>query len=224
MNKNNTINQDYSRFQELWDGKKLIENICCYKAMLPDNDREYFYFDDDEPNDDERPSKRITRQRIKAVLSAYGQLVMDLSSSLSYIVSEDVDEEKVAELEALLKEEFTQELLPYYDIQEIIQEQYKQGGIFKMLMEYRVSLLKMKNHWAGVMECNDAGCVAITVTKNMFHHSFKDMDEKLVRMMVLLLGDDYDRTFTEMELIQNYGYPTVTDKEMQAMDIDWEVG
>lgn len=30
--------------------------------------------------------------------------------------------------------------------------------------------------------------------------------------------------FHKMELIQNYGYPTVTDKEMQAMDIDWEVG
>lgn len=223
MNNRNTINQDNSQFQGIWDAKKLIEKICHYKALLPDNDRAYFFFDDDEPNNDERPSKRITRQRIKAVLSAYGQLVMDLSSSLSFIVSENCNEEKLTELESLLKEEFTKELLPYYDIREIIQEQYKRGIIFQMLMDYRRALIKIKYHWAGVMECNDAGCVTITTTKNMFRQSFKEMDEKLERMMVLLLGDDYDQTFSEIELIQNYGFPAISDKELQEMDIKWEV-
>lgn len=215
---------DYSKFNEIWDAKKLIENICYYKAVFGNNNREPFFYDDDELNENERPSKRIIRKRIKAVLSAYDKLVMDLDSSLSYIVSEDCDEKKLLEVENIFKEEFPEELLPHYNILNIIQEQYNRGTIFKLLLDYRVSLLKMKNHWNGVLECNEAGCIAIMSTKNMFRNSFNDLDKKLEHILILLLGDDFERTFTETELIQQYDYPAISDKELQEMDIQWEVG
>ena len=39
-------------------------------------------------------------------------------------------------------------------------------------------------------------------------------------MLLLLMGDDFDKTFTEEELFE-YGYPDVTDKELYEMNMDW---
>jgi hypothetical protein len=39
------------------------------------------------------------------------------------------------------------------------------------------------------------------------------------RMLVLLMGDDYDKSFTEMELL-SFGYPDVTDEELEDMILD----
>ena len=81
--------------------RKLIENICFYKAVFVNTNREPFFFDDDELNENERPSKRIIRKRIKAVLSAYDKLVMNLDSSLSFIISENCDKKKLLKIENL---------------------------------------------------------------------------------------------------------------------------
>jgi hypothetical protein len=38
-------------------------------------------------------------------------------------------------------------------------------------------------------------------------------------MLVLLMGDDFDRSFTEEELLP-FGYPDVTDDELENMILD----
>ena len=43
-------------------------------------------------------------------------------------------------------------------------------------------------------------------------------------VLVLLMGDDYDKSFTEAGLL-SYGYPDVTDRELEDMILDnwWAV-
>ena len=38
-------------------------------------------------------------------------------------------------------------------------------------------------------------------------------------MLILLMGDDYDQSFSEKELLK-HGYPNVTDDEIQDMEIE----
>ena len=39
------------------------------------------------------------------------------------------------------------------------------------------------------------------------------------RKLVLLMGDDYDKSFTETELLP-FGFPDVTDEELEDMILD----
>jgi hypothetical protein len=39
------------------------------------------------------------------------------------------------------------------------------------------------------------------------------------RMLILLMGDDYDKTFTEEELYE-YGYPKISDEELYKMEVE----
>ena len=38
------------------------------------------------------------------------------------------------------------------------------------------------------------------------------------------MGDDYEKTFSEKELIMKHNYPSITDEELQEMDLNWITG
>lgn len=40
------------------------------------------------------------------------------------------------------------------------------------------------------------------------------VNDKIDRVLLLLLGDKYDKTFTVEELREKYGYPNITDEEL----------
>lgn len=44
--------------------------------------------------------------------------------------------------------------------------------------------------------------------------------EKVDRLIFLLLGDKYDKTFTVSELKEKYGYPSLSDQELQQVIFD----
>lgn len=51
-------------------------------------------------------------------------------------------------------------------------------------------------------------------TKSLYQIHIKPVSEVVDRMLMLLMGDDYDKSFTEEELLP-YGYPDVTDEELE---------
>ena len=57
-------------------------------------------------------------------------------------------------------------------------------------------------------------------TKSLYDRHIKVVCDIIDEMLILLMGDDYDKTFTEKELFQ-YGYPDVTDEELEEMELDW---
>ena len=57
-------------------------------------------------------------------------------------------------------------------------------------------------------------------TDNLYRNNIRAVSNVIDKMLVLLIGDDYDITFTEKELFQ-FGYPDVTDDELYEMELDW---
>ena len=55
----------------------------------------------------------------------------------------------------------------------------------------------------------------------MFQKQIRPVCNTIDRMLILLLGDDFDKTFTEEELFQ-YDYPDVTDEELYQMELKEE--
>lgn len=61
--------------------------------------------------------------------------------------------------------------------------------------------------------------LAYEVTTNLNRTQIKAVIDVIDRMLVLLMGDDYDKSFTEEELL-SFGYPDVTDYELYDMYVD----
>ena len=59
----------------------------------------------------------------------------------------------------------------------------------------------------------------------MDKENLKETNDTLDKLLLLLLGDNYDGTITERELFENYGYPDVTDAELPKMEVDhrWRI-
>ncbi len=57
------------------------------------------------------------------------------------------------------------------------------------------------------------------VTTNLNQTQLKAISKVIDRMLVLLMGDDYDRSFSE-EKLQCFDYPNVTDEELEDMILD----
>ena len=93
---------------------------------------------------------------------------------------------------------------------------------FKKLFEYRKELFVLDMKWGGVLECSRTMGIVIEATSFLYYKHIKPACEVIDRMLILLMGDDYDKSFTEKELFQ-YGYPDVTDEELYKMEseIEW---
>ena len=59
------------------------------------------------------------------------------------------------------------------------------------------------------------------MTTFLFQKQIRPVCDVIDRMLILLLGDDFDKTFVEVELFQ-YGYPDVTDEELYQMELEEE--
>lgn len=98
-------------------------------------------------------------------------------------------------------------------------QRHTRKNLFETLFRYRKSLYGVENTWAGVMECSHTVAIGIKTTDNLYQAHIKAASDVLDRMLVLLMGDDYDKSFTEAEL-QPFGYPDVADRELEDMILD----
>ena len=63
--------------------------------------------------------------------------------------------------------------------------------------------------------------MVIETTDYLFQKNIRPACDVIDRMLILLMGDDFDKTFTEKELL-SYGYPDVTDDELYQMSLKEE--
>ena len=219
---------DYSQFQREWNAQRLIEQICQYKAMF--GDEFHFYenarFHKSEDDYVERPLKRIMRERINAVVEAYGKYIFGTSSLAFHgFIDENCSENKRNELEILLKEILLPEdFSPRWSIQRTLKEHYNRVDMFSYILKFRTSIMKLELHGTGLLECNAATSMAKQMTERLYKDCFEITNNKLDRILILLMGDEFDKKFSEEELIRQYNYPSITDNELREMDLDWMVG
>ena len=91
---------------------------------------------------------------------------------------------------------------------------------FEKLFEFRKGLFALEHQWSGVLECSPSLGLIFRATTMLYQSNISVVGDVMDRMLILLMGDDYDKSFTEKQLFE-YGYPDVTDEELYEMDMDW---
>ena len=161
----------------------------------------------------------IKRRRFAAAMKAYGKDVENFDV-FEGIVSNSCSSDKLDEFRQLLKPLLENDYLK----EEIDDARFIRGSrdthyLFEALFKYRKCLYKVENVWSGLMECPMSVSIVVSATKDLYAKHIKGISETIDKMLVLLMGDDFDRSFTEEELLP-FGYPDVTDEELENMILD----
>ena len=193
----------------IWNAERLLQG--------------FLYFSDDrgrirDLNLSEDSPYGIEVRRFAAALKAYGKEEC-LYVGNEHLISNACSDDKMEELYLLLKQNLHDKYSTDFATPDFLKGVRERRDLFKTLFQYRKSLDKVENTWSGVMECSHIVAIGIKATDNLYQTHIKAASDILDRMLMLLMGDDYDRTFTEAELLP-YGYPDVTDRELEDMILD----
>lgn len=93
--------------------------------------------------------------------------------------------------------------------------------LFSFLFRYRLETYKLSTYWNNVLETDIAGGIAIDITRKLYNEKIDSINETLDKLLLLLLGDGFSKTFTERELLEDYDYPNVTDEELYEMELEY---
>lgn len=160
----------------------------------------------------------IKVRRFAATMKAYGKEEC-LYVGNEHLISDTCSDEKIKELCLLLKQNLHDEYSTALARPAILKGIQERMDLFETLFCYRKNLYKVENTWSGVMECSHTVAIGIKATDRIYQEHIKAASDVLDRMLVLLMGDDYDKSFTEAELLP-FGYPDVTDEELEDMILD----
>jgi len=202
----------------------------------------YLYDSDEDgclPNIDDwqNSSKKIGVQRLYAAMRAYGkkpEWFYRSNNPLSYyndnrdkclhLLSETRSKEKMMKFRDLVKRNLRHDQgfnnrVQSVDSQNFMSHKMEVSFVFSKLMEYRKKLFAIEDIWSSMLECSRSIGAIFEMTTNLTHELLCPMSKIIDEMILLLMGDDYDKTFTEEELFQ-YGFPNVTDEELFQMQMD----
>ena len=208
------------KFDGIWNAERVLRNILCYA-----NEKGFISFEDNKQD--------IRRQRFYAAFRAYGKIEEYMIEDSLFGNSQVIDpflwlsktrsEKKMEELRRLLKDNLSYRTIKMkVDSPDFLEGNYEIVCIFQTFLNYRMELLKLERIWSGVLECNMPIGIAINATTFLYRNHITPACKIIDRILVLLMGDDFDKTFTEEELFQ-YGYPDVTDEELYQIEseIEW---
>lgn len=155
----------------------------------------------------------ILKQRLDAILSAFnpgmGKNVLNYFNS-GIFIDENCSEAKLKEIEDITGYMFEDPTNPFwrYDLVSMRQQ------MFEALLMYRVNLDSINHAYDGILECSRSFMNGICHTKTVNHEIMKLVNDKVDRVIFLLMGDKYEKTFTVKELKEKYGYPKYTDNQL----------
>ena len=169
----------------------------------------------------------IEKRRFAAAMKAYGRDVADCKKGNAFkhygfhwFVSEAYSTEKMCEFQKLLIQILDNDhVKEWFDRSKFVRGEGDIRSLFKTLFKYRKCLDDFRDAWSGLLEAPMCVCFVWKAAKALYNDHIKEVSDIMDRMLVLLMGDDYDKSFTEMELL-SFGYPDVTDEELEDMILD----
>ena len=206
------------KFSGVWDAERVLQNYLCYankNGVLVD-----LTTYEDSPYE-------IRQRRFLSALRAYGR--DDLQINASYqrggwarrlLLSKTRSQAKMDEFRALLKQYLSESYDRFIDSPLAFNDEWDIQTAFEKLFEFRKGLYSLEQLWSGVLECSYSIGMISRAMNTIYSKHIKDVSETIDRMLILLMGDDFDRSFTEEDLLP-FGYPDVTDEELKEMDTDW---
>lgn len=197
------------RLNGIWNADRLLQNLLRFT-----DDRgkiRSLNLSDDSPYG-------IEVRRFAAAMKAYGKDEC-LYQRIEYVISEIGSEEKINELCQLLSQNLPDKYSTAFVKPGNLKGLEERQDLFEALFRYRKSLYQVENIWSGMRECSHAVALAYKVTTILNRTQLKTISDIIDRMLVLLMGDDYDSSFSEERLLP-FGYPNVTDEELEDMIFD----
>ena len=85
---------------------------------------------------------------------------------------------------------------------------------------YRVNIDSINHAYDGILECSRSFMNGICHTKTVNREIMNLLKDKVDRVIFLLMGDKYEKTFTVKELKEKYGYPKFTDNQLDQAIIN----
>lgn len=211
------------KFDGVWDARRVLYNVLSYA-----DEEGYIKY---VPGGTES-TYGIKRQRFNAALKAYGKIEKDdligcelglrIGDQWGIWISKTRSQEKMKELCELLKQNMHHDfIMRGVDASNFLKEEHDRLSFFRKLFKYRKELYCLDMIWSGVLECSRPIGMVIETTDYLFQKNIRPACDVIDRMLILLMGDDFDKTFTEKELL-SYGYPDVTDDELYQMSLKEE--
>jgi len=211
------------KFDGVWDARRVLYNVLSYA----DEEGYIKYVEGDGES-----TYGIKRQRFNAALKAYGKIERDclldceiglrVGDQWGVWISKTRSQEKMKELYELQKQNMRHDfIMRGVDVSHFLKEEHDRLSFFRKLFKYRKELYALDMIWGGVLECSRSMGMVIETTDFLFHKHIRPACDVIDRMLILLMGDDFDKTFTEEELIP-FGYPDVTDEELYQMSLKEE--
>lgn len=197
---------DFSQFQGIWDAKRIIETCNYFVAdfIITNNDRK------------EKKSDYFKYKRLESALTAFGCDVKYELQSCSLFT-----EKALGELKKVIScclnnsmDVFDNMRLETFVNKEVLSD-YHRNKVFFQLLDFYRRINNPTNVWRNSIGWN----TTIEITKMIYEKELDNPNTILKDIMaILLLGDNYDKVYSEEELIKKYDYPTITDKELQCIE------
>jgi len=199
----------------------------------------YLYNSDEDgclPNIDDwqNSSDKIYKQRFYAAMRAYGKNPSwfyrrdgqwsDNRDICRGLLSQSRSMEKMNEFREIVKEHLRPGVsLDFFskviDNPDYLKHDIEVPIVFSNLMEYRKRLYAAEDIWSGMMECSQSIGSIYQMTQGLNSEFLWPLCKIVDKTIILLMGDDYDKTFNEKELYE-YGYPKISDEELYKMEVE----
>ena len=210
--------------ENVWNAERIL-----YAYIYDSDDNGYLPYVETLKNN----SYKIGHQRFYAALRAYGkdpEWFYRTDNDYHRWYSNDVcckllsnsrSEEKMSEFRELVKKHFKNTFKYEFMVQTVDSPDYLKHEmeiniVFGKLMEYRKKLYAVQNIWSGMLECSKFVGTICSLTRKLNLEYIFPMCQELDKMIVLLMGDDYDRTIFAEDL-GPFGYPDVSDEDFDRM-------
>lgn len=208
-------------FTGVWDSERLLRELLEVTDFVKGS-RIYLNLN--------RTSSQIRCKRIISVISALKGSISSMeiknnSILLRNLISENCSEERISELIPLILEILPEMNEKYREeFFNLLRDFVTRIHIFSILFRYRQETFKLSTYWNNVGATNRVEDMAIAMTKELYKEKMKGINNTLDKLLLLSLGDGFDKTITERELLEKYDYPNVTDEELKDKELaPWEI-
>lgn len=210
------------KFDGTWNAERVLKTFLNYA-----NEDGFLV---DMSSYEESPYK-IGQRRLLAALKAYGRDEICFYNShpespfpshnaCLFLISSTRSQKKMDEFRDIIRQSIS--ATPVYE--RLLSDSFiNEADIklaFEKLFEFRKGIFALEHQWSGVLECSPSLGLIYRATNMLYSTHIRKACGIIDTMLILLMGDDFDKTFTEEELFE-YGYPDVTDKELYEMNMDW---
>lgn len=90
--------------------------------------------------------------------------------------------------------------------------------LFGILYSYRFDTYKFSSRWRNANDSDIAGELATDITRKFYNESMGSINETILdKLLLLLLGYEVNKTFTEIELLEDYGYPNISNRDIRRL-------